>query len=246
MCTVSWFTTPSGYELFFNRDESRQRVEALPPEVFTDKSCEFLSPTDAQGGGSWIAVNQFGITACLLNLYTEADLVESDHFVSRGKVIRDIADVESLAEVRERVSSFDLTQFRTFRVFAIDTAGKNILLIWNGMELLIEYDTRSPKSSSSVDTEAVRDGRKAMFHEAGLETSTDREAFFAFQRGHEPNTNYSVCVHRENTKTVSMSHIVVDHGHAVFDYFADSPCQCTVPMSKEIVRSTINCQSDVA
>jgi len=31
MCTVSWFTTENGYELFFNRDESKQRTEALAP-----------------------------------------------------------------------------------------------------------------------------------------------------------------------------------------------------------------------
>lgn len=246
MCTVSWFTTPTGYELFFNRDESRKRTEALPPESFVGETCEFLSPTDEQGGGSWMAVNQFGITVCLLNLYMDIDLIESDHFISRGQVIRDIADVSSLEEVYQRVSNFNLLQFRTFRVFAIDVEGKNTLLSWNGKELIVENDTLTPKSSSSVDTEAVRDGRKAMFREAGLQFSKDRNAFFDYQRGHEPNKNYSVCVHRELTKTVSMSHIVVDNEVVNYDYFAGSPCECHAPISKKIIRSTIDCQSDVA
>ncbi len=245
MCTVSWFTTPTGYELFFNRDESRKRTEALPPEPFSG-SCQFLSPTDKQGGGSWMAVNQFGITVCLLNLYSEIDLLESDHFVSRGKVIRDIADVASLDEVYERISLFNLSEFRTFRVFAIDVTGKNILLSWNGKELLVENDTVAPKSSSSLDTVVVRDGRKAMFREAGLQDSVDRNAFFDYQRGHEPNKDYSVCVHREFTKTVSMSHIVVDNELVRFDYFAGSPCECHVPVSQQIIHSTIDYQSDVA
>lgn len=246
MCTVSWFSTPKGYELFFNRDESIKRVEALPPESLLGNACEFLSPTDEQGGGSWVATNQFGITVCLLNLYTNIDLIESEHFVSRGQIVRDLADVSSLNAIYEQVNSFNLTQFRTFRVFAIDVSGKNIILAWDGKELAVESDTKAPKSSSSVDTLKVVAGRKKLFQDIGLLNSNDRAAFLSYHRSHEPNRNYSVCVHREFTKTVSMSHIVVDENTVYFDYYNGSPCECDKPVSKKISRLTIDCQSDVA
>lgn len=246
MCTVSWFATPKGYELFFNRDESIKRIEALPPEYFSGDKCDFLSPTDEQGGGSWVATNQFGITVSLLNLYTDIDLVESEHYISRGQIVRDLADATSLNEVFERVSGCDLAKFRTFRVLAIDVLGKNILLAWNGKKLTVDSDTQAPKSSSSVDTLKVVAGRKSMFRDAGLQDSTDRAAFLAYQRGHEPNKNYSVCVHREFTKTVSMSHIIVDENKVKFDYFNGSPCESFQAITTEIARLTIDCQSDVA
>ena len=47
MCTVSWFATRSGYELFFNRDENRQRAIATAPVKRASNACDFLSPTDA-------------------------------------------------------------------------------------------------------------------------------------------------------------------------------------------------------
>jgi len=246
MCTVSWFTTENGYELFFNRDESKQRTEALAPEKFSGSAANFLSPTDVQGGGSWVASNQFGLTVCLLNLYTDIDLVESEHYLSRGKIIRDIAGFVSLREVYQHVAQYDLSMFRTFRVFAIDSSGKNILISWNGIELTLENDVVAPKSSSSVDTQKVVSGRKKLFTELGLKDSHERDDFFAYQRGHEPNKNYSVCVHREFTQTVSLSHIVVDQDNVIFDYYNGSPCESFEPVSQKITRTSIDSQVDVA
>ena len=246
MCTVSWFTTPKGYELFFNRDESKKRTAALAPEKFSSATVDFLSPTDMQGGGSWVASNQLGITVCLLNLYTNIDLVESEHYLSRGKIIRDIAHLASLREIYQHIAKFDLSLYRTFRVFAIDDSGKNILIVWNGKKLTFEHDTAAPKSSSSVDTQKVVNGRKALFKKIGLQNSTDRAAFFAYQRSHEPNRNYSVCVHRELTQTVSLCHIVVDDQSVSFDYYDGSPCECFEPISQQITRTSIDSQFDVA
>jgi len=58
MCTVSWFLTESGYELFFNRDERISRAQALPPQKKVVDSCHALSPIDTEAGGSWISVNE--------------------------------------------------------------------------------------------------------------------------------------------------------------------------------------------
>ena len=62
MCTVSWFHTELGYELFFNRDEQKSRPTALEPRRFKQNNIESLMPIDPLGGGSWIATNNRGST----------------------------------------------------------------------------------------------------------------------------------------------------------------------------------------
>ena len=184
MCTVSWFATHSGYELFFNRDESRQRAIATAPIKRTSNACDFLSPVDEEAGGSWISTNQFGVTVCLLNLYLESS-VQPSHgtkhsidYVSRGEIISNLADVSSLDEIYTRLDQAHLNQYRTFRVFAIDSSALNILLIWDGIKLTVEYDVNAPKSSSSVETEKVVQTRKDLFRQNQLNSSDNREAFF--------------------------------------------------------------------
>ena len=67
MCTVSWTREPDGYHLLANRDEKRTRAIAQPPRVRRHFGVRYLAPTDTDHGGTWIAVNEYGIAACLLN-----------------------------------------------------------------------------------------------------------------------------------------------------------------------------------
>jgi len=238
MCTVSWFLTDSGYELFFNRDERISRAKALPPQKKRVETCNTLSPIDKEAGGSWISVNELGLSVCLLNLYTQSSLPEgSSSFTSRGVIIQKLMSCYDLQSVSNKVSQFDLSQFRTFRVLAIDAQGNNIMFIWDGIKLAVEMGTQSPKSSSSLEGDKVRETRKAIYRDKDLDSCTDRQQFLSFHRGHEPNKEYGVCVHRENTQTVSLSHIVVNSLRSEFNYFPDSPCQTLKPMTTFIERS---------
>ena len=250
MCTVSWFATESGYELFFNRDESRKRLQASPPKLMYSNDVEFISPTDEQAGGSWIVSNEFGITICLLNLYLNSGEPLINQPTSRGSIVRMLADIQQLDQVHSRLNQHELTQFLSFRVFVIDRKLNNQLYIWDGHSLDVEQNVHAPKSSSSVDTQKVVETRKKRFVELGLDVSTDRKDFLEFHRGHEPDKNYSVCVHREHTKTVSLSHIRVSEDRIDFDYYADSPCVTTVPyrtsIDTELDNKVTIYQSDVA
>ncbi|MEX2607316.1 MAG: NRDE family protein [Kiritimatiellia bacterium] len=68
MCTVSWSRHSGGVDLFFNRDEQRSRMDALPPRR-DDRGC--TAPIDPQGGGTWIFVNRHALCGVLLNTYAE-------------------------------------------------------------------------------------------------------------------------------------------------------------------------------
>ncbi len=69
MCTVTWTTRADGYDLFFNRDEHRARSTAQGPQTHSRPGARVIAPVDPDGGGTWLAVNEHGLSHCLLNYY---------------------------------------------------------------------------------------------------------------------------------------------------------------------------------
>ena len=67
MCTVSWLRQSNGYQLFCNRDEKRTRRPSSGPQLLVRDGVRFLAPIDADFGGTWIAVNEFGLSLVLVN-----------------------------------------------------------------------------------------------------------------------------------------------------------------------------------
>jgi hypothetical protein len=67
MCTVSWIHQGSGYQLLCNRDEKRTRRPASAPQLLTRNNVRFVAPIDGDSGGTWVAVNEFGLSLVLLN-----------------------------------------------------------------------------------------------------------------------------------------------------------------------------------
>ncbi|NUO80759.1 NRDE family protein [candidate division KSB1 bacterium] len=73
MCTVTWLQRHEGYEVFCNRDELKTRKPALPPRLAECNGVRYLAPIDNDGGGSWLGVNEFGVSLCLVNHYPNAN-----------------------------------------------------------------------------------------------------------------------------------------------------------------------------
>ena len=57
------------YHLFFNCDELRTRGPALPPRMHEARGLRFLAPIDTDAGGSWLGVNELGLSIGLVNYY---------------------------------------------------------------------------------------------------------------------------------------------------------------------------------
>src|SRR5689334_22002529 len=119
MCTVSWLKVSGGYELFCNRDERRTRKPAAPPVIREARGVRFIAPIDGDHGGSWIGVNEAGVSLCLLNRYEDAssspDGVKSeDDYRSRGLLLTSLLDSLTVAHAHARLSVADLSSFRPF------------------------------------------------------------------------------------------------------------------------------------
>ena len=233
MCTATWLIRDESYELYFNRDELRTRKEALPPEIRRHGDVRFISPIDRDAGGTWIGVNDRAVCIFLLNLYDGgySGLREDSH-VSRGRLVLDLMDAADAVEVGERLNTFDMERYRPFTLGVIGRRCSPRAFIWNGTRLSTRRDAVPPLSSSSYETKDVIASRRKVFRELG---TADSPHLAGYHREHHPVKGpYSVCMHRGDAKTVSLSEIKVSKNEIRFDYTTGSPCEGAAVQQKRI------------
>jgi len=110
-----------------NRDESRQRPPALPPIRARFGEHMAIMPVDQSSGGTWIAVNDAGLCATLLNWNRQRSAKWEDGLggqpvpdgvspASRGEVIPHLLSAGSVAEAAAMLEAWDMPRFMPFRL----------------------------------------------------------------------------------------------------------------------------------
>ena len=230
MCTVSWIHTPTGYQLLSNRDERDTRKPALAPVIHEAAGVRFIAPVDGDHGGSWIAVNEFGITFSLVNRYRcgQCSSETKPKPPSRGLLLTSLADCRSQEDVHSRFDSLDLPAHQPFTVAVLAPGKPSLLLHWTGRDSLVECngETAMPLISSSFDPRGVEVYRKRLFSTLAAERGcVDLQLLMDFHASHAPIPSaYSPCMHRENALTMSFSRVTVADGVIEFVYFPVPPC----------------------
>jgi len=223
---MTWFVNDDGYELFFNRDERVSRSRAELPSEQDIRGVKCISPTDTDAGGTWISVNEFGYTVCLLNHYQFEQIETYKAWISRGEIVRNFADTQSLFASEKSFKNRELNDYRAFRMFIIAPDGDNRLLVWDGHKSRIEANVTKPKSSSSVDAWQVKQRRKQLFEDLNLAESKSVLDYTNYHSSHLPSkSKESVCMHREDANTVSFSHVSVGKNTVNFRYADGAPCE---------------------
>lgn len=230
MCTASWLRDEHGYHLLFNRDEKLTRKKATGPHLSAKAGARFLAPVDGDSGGTWIAVNEFGVTVCLLNganlTGKQAAGVRSK---SRGLLILDLVAAPTAAAACDLARGMDLSLFESFTLIAIDSTQPVALMEWNGLRtvLIPGEDSNMPLTSSSFDIERVRQSRRLEFDRlVGSREDLKISKIFEYHRSHGPATGaLSPCMHRPDAETVSFSYIHVTQTDARFFYTGAAPCK---------------------
>ncbi len=237
MCTLTWHDEPGGYQMFFNRDERRERKPAIPPSVQRRGDTRFIAPLDGDFGGTWIAVNEFGLSVCLLNGFPATDLsalTNRHDYTSRGHLTLTVIESPSAHRAAATLRELDLERFRPFVLVAFEPGDGGVLARWSGnsLDLASGRPPLQPIVSSSFFTEEVRRNRLAVFRELQRECadSSPVELHLAFHRSHRPTAGpHSPCLHRPDASTVSFGRTQVDEAHVRFHYTAGSPCRGTSP-----------------
>ncbi len=228
MCTVSWLHRKDGYVLLCNRDERHTRKLASGPRLGSLRGVSFIAPVDGDHGGSWIGVNQFGLTLCLLNSYGAKNSTAGRVYKSRGLLLTDLLDCRDSRQVIARLNDIKVDPFQAFTMAIVSVDNPAALVGWNGSELSTDLDVeaRMPFTSSSLKDLDVVELRRKLFGEMAVRRGqVDPELLDCFHRSHLPEQGpCSVCMHRNDAATVSLSVVTVTPEAAMFSYHANSPC----------------------
>lgn len=223
MCTVSWYREPSGYSLFFNRDERKTRRTATPPGIKQKAGVEYLSPVDPESGGTWLLVNAYGLSIGLLNYYPGLKYVDAERAVSRGLLVDSLADCEKIEILETRLNQCVMSSYNPFILIALQKGKPSLYAKWDGEKLNMSHDAdrRLPITSSSFNTEAVIKERSALFNSYRKSEGNDGKGWF--EHYHRSFTSqrgaYSVCMLRDDAETVSLSHITMSDAKIRYVYY---------------------------
>ena len=229
MCTLSWIQHQDSYSLVFNRDELNSRQRALPPTLRTDsQGNRFISPTDTDAGGSWLQVNEHGLTACLLNFYA-ADKAPSKDVHSRGEIVLMLTACQTITEAERIIQQLDTSHYRGFDLVLLEANQKPVQYRWDAVSLS-RHTPEIPLTSSSYRTQEVCDYRRELFRRSAPK---NLQQLLAFHDCHDaeasahlppPSPAYAPCMHRKDAKTVSQCVVEVDPHNVSMRYADGSPC----------------------
>lgn len=223
-----------GYELFCNRDERRTRLPALPPQLQQRAGVRFITPRDADAGGSWIAVNEFGLSLCLLNDYSTPQPPPLVNPISRGLLLISLTNHTAPIEIARALWRIDLTSYRPFLLLILSRQSTPLLLKWDGTNITGDVHPQMPVTTSSFETAHVIRARQEHFAQLRqLDALT-------LQRYHLTAGNAdAVCMSRPDAQTVSFSHIRVTAQAIAFDY-QPIPAGATARVSLVPVEQTVS------
>ncbi len=228
MCTLSWLPDPTGYWVFFNRDERRTRRPGRAPVPQRLGPVRLVAPADGDAGGTWIGVNQFAVTAALLNRYHDAPVERTPATISRGLLLHSLLDARSARRLIRRLVTTALDHYQPFTIAAIDRTRSVQLADWNGRELRLSSLTEPGliRTSSGFDQRAAERARQARFDEIEAAGPRTARRLRALHRDHQPRKGpVSICMHRLDARTQSLTEIRVGEARASVRYWAGAPCR---------------------
>lgn len=246
MCTVTWTQHADGFDLFCNRDERHTRRLAAPPDVRMRNGVRYIAPADGDFGGTWITVNEFGMAVCLLNAYEDERDTGREDYTSRGLLVAALADARDESELTARLGATRLDAFRPFTLVVVEPDVPAVVLRWDGehCRVVAVGNVSAPLVSSSWQYERVHATRTRLLAEMVRERGAlDTETLEAFHRTHVPARGpESVCMHRDDTETVSLSVVSVRPDVVEFRYEAGAPCESivceTVVLERAVARGS--------
>lgn len=228
MCTVTFIPRPNGYGLAMNRDESRDRIRARRPVARRTESCCAVFPSEPKGG-TWIGLNDCGVTFALINWYSIPVRVQGVP-VSRGEIIPRLIRAGTAEEAAGHSTSISLNRTNPFRVVGIFPASSEVLeWRWDLKKLeLIRHGWCSGQWISSGFNEAAAQRLRSMAFRRALEHSSAGTLLWLrrLHRSHLPLPGpFSTCMHRADAVTVSYTEVSVSRRRGVMRYWDAAPCR---------------------
>ena len=225
MCTLAWLRRPGGFILWHSRDERRNRGVAIPPAVGQGDGARWIAPRDSDSGGTWVGVNTHGIVVGIANLFVDTAAGHPARKISRGLLVQELLGSPTTLQVGRRLLSLDLDVYEPFTLVALSETAAPVILRWDRVSLADVVPlgeillVTSAGGSSDIEQQ-----RKSLFRDRGLSA----EQIESLYRAAPDSVLASVCVHRPEVSTVSLTRIEVAPALVSLTYTPGQPCQ-TVP-----------------
>jgi hypothetical protein len=233
VCTVTLIACKKGYLLGMNRDEKRSRPKGLSPSERSVEDRRVIYPSEP-GGGTWISLNDSGVTLALINWYSVHQRVTTNP-VSRGEIIPSITTAESPDPVDSAFSKLLLPRINPFRLIGIFPQSKEVLeWQWDLSQLARKaHHWRNQQwISSGFDEPTAQTVRSQTFMEFLNQASAGTSSWLRrLHASHTPERGpFSTCMHRPDAVTVSYTQISVSPSRASLQYICGAPCEAAEHM----------------
>ncbi len=211
MCTVSFISRNNRYFITSNRDEHISRPLAYKPKEDTVNNVKVLFPKDPKAGGTWFALNEYGVVSVLLNGAYVQHQSNGNYAKSRGLVL---LDVISSLNPEITLQQMNLNNIEPFTLVLLN--GSLLEFRWDGNQ---KYFTPLDKtqdhiwSSVTLYNDDVIAKRASLF-DAFLRKTNRMEAadVVDFHSNNHGDFENGFVIDRETgLKTFSVTQAVLDH-----------------------------------
>ncbi|MBI1300704.1 MAG: hypothetical protein GC137_03505 [Alphaproteobacteria bacterium] len=205
MCTLSvFFDEKDGYRIFMNRDERHDRTPEKPPQII-DSAHGIFGPIDPQGGGTWIAYNNRGYWACLLNGYFDEDKPKLENPRSRGHIILELL---RQSDPLRAAADINPSPYNSFRL-VVGSKDTHSLYVWDRERYSAQPFQEEGKgisflTSSSWQQDNVIEIRKELFREWIRTPKFAKNSIPSFHYSKEPEERASIMMYRDHSRTQSV------------------------------------------
>lgn len=226
MCSISWQIHPQGYDLFFNRDEQRDRPTAESPKLFRDLAgLAYLAPIDPQGGGTWVFLNALGLTGAVLNAYEVDSPPDLKNPASRGQLLRSLSHSANVGAFKFELSiRLQQSAYPPCYLFALDRQHATGIWLWTGERLeTLPIPALNFFTTSGFQPDDVRARREQAFKQTLGEPPHDPDALEAFHRDAKSHlTAFDIRMSRSDARSVSYTRVRLRGDCGTMDYASRS------------------------
>ena len=211
MCTVTYLPKSNNeFILTHNRDEHFSRGNAQFPSHKTISNQNILAPIDSNAGGTWIATSQH-YTLCLLNGGFEKHVSQPPYRHSRGKIILDFFEYNSITDF---IQTYNISQLEPFTLIIIDHHSNDLhQCVFDGQIL---YHSKMQKEQAHIWSSCTlyqveeKQQRKKHFNSFLQESKLTQDEVIAFHtNSYKTLEHEDILINRnEILKTVSLTSIV--------------------------------------
>jgi hypothetical protein len=228
MCTVSFVPNGNGFYLGMNRDESRLRTAACPPEIHGTAGDFSIYPSEP-GSGTWIGINASGLCLALINWH-QVPRRAVDPVVSRGIVVRELISARTTEDLPGLLGDLPLKAMPPFRMISFSLRESLVREFrWDQNRVIaVSHDWRAKHwFSSGLDEPSVERVRSNVCQEAWREPDAGELGWLRrLHRSHLPNRGgFSICMHRDDANTVSYTEITFSNGDGTMRYHPGPLCR---------------------